>query len=114
MKTLALYASVTSLHWSPHCKELLSTHGTHWDPSSAADEAHQPLTAAIAVHAWPSGRCVAAVRAHRAPIGGSCLSPDGTHVFTLAQAECVVKMWEVWGAREPVKKPTLLEQYVIR
>ena len=72
------------------------------------------LTAALAVHAWPSGRCVAAVRAHRAPIGGSCLSPDGTHVFTLAQAECVVKMWEVWGVREPVKKPSLLEQYAIR
>ena len=35
---LSLNTSVTSLLWSPHCKELLSTHGVSWLPRGGASD----------------------------------------------------------------------------
>ena len=35
---LPLNTSVTSLIWSPHCKELLSTHGISWLPRGGASD----------------------------------------------------------------------------
>lgn len=37
--------------------------------------------------------------AHSGTVGQSCLSPDGTMVFTLCYKEEAMKMWKVWGER---------------
>ncbi|KAI0772439.1 WD40-repeat-containing domain protein [Trametes elegans] len=129
--TLALNTSVTSLLWSPHSKELLSTHGMSWQPRAGASEScptlpsdvgpnsrarrlrerERPvsvktaLTNALAVHAFPSLRPVVTVPAHTGAVGHSCLGPDGTKVFTICPAEEAMKMWKVWGVAEPVEKP---------
>ena len=132
---LPLNTSVTSLIWSPHCKELLSTHGISWLPRGGASDscpnlpaaasastaslpsasgsarrrerpisARTPLTNGLAVHAYPSLRRVVSVPAHQGPIGHSCLSPDGTGVFTICPYEEAMKMWRVWGPAEKAER----------
>jgi cell division cycle protein 20 (cofactor of APC complex) len=80
--TLALNTSVLSLQWSPHCKELLSTHGRSFVPPSPPPPPRRaiswsgvaakppvaaagkltytetPFTNSITVHAYPSGKCL--------------------------------------------------------
>lgn len=101
---LPLHTAVTSLQWSPHAKELLSTHGTSWDPRAPRAAGGRPVavptpyTNSITVHAFPSGRRLLSVAAHAGAVGHSCLSPDGTMVFTICPAEEAMKMWKVWSA----------------
>ncbi|KAI0031787.1 WD40-repeat-containing domain protein [Vararia minispora EC-137] len=100
--------NVYSLLWSPHCRELLSTHGLAWgrhppraapQPQDATDRC-APLENSIAVHAYPTGRRVVSVVAHTGVVSQSCLSPDGTSVFTICHREEAMKMWKVWAAPE--------------
>ncbi|EMD34913.1 hypothetical protein CERSUDRAFT_139652 [Gelatoporia subvermispora B] len=114
LHTISLNTAVTSLVWSPHCKELLSTHGSSWTtpPASApalarsAARTARPVPTASAqtnslmVHAYPSCKRLVTVPAHQAAVGDSALSPDGTSVFTICPAEEAMKMWRVWGAPE--------------
>ncbi|OBZ74717.1 WD repeat-containing protein slp1 [Grifola frondosa] len=113
LHTIPLDTSVTSLIWSPHCKELLSTHGISWvsrssescpNLSSRADSATQrpmtiktSLTNSLTVHGYPSLRRIVSVPAHTGAVGHSSLSPDGTMVFTICPAEEAMKMWKVWA-----------------
>ncbi|TBU59955.1 WD40 repeat-like protein [Dichomitus squalens] len=138
---IPLNTSVTSLLWSPHCKELLSTHGMSWVPRGGASDscpnlasssaaagsssmdpgngnpgrrrhrdrerpvaAKTVLTNSLTVHAYPSLRRVVSVPAHTGPVGHSCLSPDGTMVFTICPAEEAMKMWRVWGVPEKAER----------
>ncbi|KAI0327331.1 WD40 repeat-like protein [Cubamyces sp. BRFM 1775] len=139
--TIALNTSVTSLLWSPHCKELLSTHGMSWQPRAGASEScpnlpadvgpnsrarrtrerERPqsvktaLTNSLTVHAYPSLRRVVSVPAHTGAVGHSCLSPDGTKVFTICPAEEAMKMWQVWGVAEAgEKKESVFDKCKIR
>ncbi|KAF9009621.1 WD40-repeat-containing domain protein [Cyathus striatus] len=119
-----LNTSVLSLQWSPHAKELLSTHGMSFLPvtnrprslSNLRDSSGLsfgackpnltgPLTNAIAVHEYPSGkRLLTLTNAHLNPVTHSCLSPDGENVFTVCPGEETIKMWQVWGRRKVVEK----------
>ncbi|KAF7795097.1 hypothetical protein EIP86_006242 [Pleurotus ostreatoroseus] len=118
---LSLNTAVTSLQWSPHCKELLSTHGTSWHPKGGTVvngrpvPVPSPLMNSITVHTYPSYRRVLSVPAHMGAVTQSCLSPDGTLIFTICPAEEAMKMWKVWELpkREP-KSKTLFDQYSIR
>ena len=117
--TIPLHTSVTSLHWSPHCKELLSTHGSSWDPRASSTQPvplpEAPLCNSIAVHAFPScKRVVTVTKAHLSAIGHSVLNGDGTRLFTLCPAEEAMKMWKIWEAEPLVQKKASFDQYVIR
>ncbi|OJT02682.1 WD repeat-containing protein slp1 [Trametes pubescens] len=139
--TITLNTSVTSLLWSPHCKELLSTHGMSWQPRAGAAEScpnlpadvgpnsrarrlrdrERPvsvktaLTNSLTVHAYPSLRRVVSVPAHTGAVGHSCLSPDGTKVFTICPAEEAMKMWHVWGVAEAgEKRESVFDKCTIR
>ncbi|KAI0698204.1 WD40 repeat-like protein [Cerioporus squamosus] len=127
---IPLNTSITSLLWSPHCKELLSTHGMSWLPRGGASEscpsvvggdagpstsrrrnnreravpAKTHLTNSLTVHSYPSLRRVVSVAAHTGPVGHSCLSPDGTMVFTICPVEEAMKMWRVWGVPEKAER----------
>ncbi|KDQ55961.1 hypothetical protein JAAARDRAFT_36753 [Jaapia argillacea MUCL 33604] len=105
--TISLRTSVTSLHWSPHCKELLSTHSASCDPAppllGSRNTNNSPrFSNSITVHSYPSYDHLVSVPAHLAGIGHSCLGPDGTQLFTLCQNEENMKLWQVWGAPEKV------------
>jgi cell division cycle protein 20 (cofactor of APC complex) len=54
----------------------------------------------MTVHSYPNYNKVISVTAHTAPVGHSCLSPDGTKLFTLCPTEEAMKMWKVWAPRE--------------
>lgn len=115
-----LHTSITSLQWSPHCKELLSTHGTSWHPMSSKSttrpiQAKSPLMNSITVHTYPSLRRVVSVTAHAGAVGHSCLSPDGTMVFTVCPVEEAMKMWKIWGIQESKeKKESVFDKFGIR
>lgn len=118
---LPLNTAVTSLHWSPHCKELLSSHGTSWHPNSPMIvngrpiPASSPLANSITVHSYPSYRRLVSVTAHMGAVSHSCLSPDGTMLFTMCPAEEAMKMWKVWGlpTRE-TKRESSFSKFTIR
>src|ERR1700722_20002477 len=79
--TISLNTSVTSLQWSPHSKELLSTHGPSWlspPPPRLTSPVKTTLTNSITVHSYPGLKRLVSVTAHSGPIVKSCLSPDGT------------------------------------
>ena len=130
--TIRLDTSVTSLIWSPHCKELLSTHGSSWNPhtfhstpnlhgdeGSTMPRGHiyskTKYTDSITVHSWPSLKHVISVQAHSRPVGHSCLSPDGTLVFTICPDEEAMKMWKVWSVPpKPPKREGMYDKFAIR
>lgn len=128
VETFPLNTSVLSLHWSPHCKELLSTHGPSFVPILARRQSTStlytsgqrtlrkehasvkyspsPLSNSIAVHEYPSGkRLLTLTNAHQASVTHSCLSPNGENVFTVSPGEETIKMWQVWAKRSEVEKP---------
>lgn len=131
LHTISLSTSVNSLHWSPHCKELLSTHGSsfvHILPSrssrrNSTSQAGLPpttvqtsLTNSIAVHEYPScKRLLTLTQAHASAVTHSCVSPNGEHVFTVCPKEEAIKMWQVWA--EPLssgKEESAFSKFRIR
>ena len=82
-------SQVTSLQWSPHKKEFLSTHGYP--------------TNAVMVHAYPSMERVVEIRdAHDSRVLYSVISPAGDMVCTGAGDENL-KFWKIWDVPK-VKK----------
>jgi len=131
LHTIPLSTSVNSVHWSPHCKELLSTQGssfTNIPPlrSSRRNNTSQaglpfttvqtPLTNSIAVHEYPScKRLLTLTQAHASAVTHSCVSPNGEYVFTVCPREEAIKMWQVWA--EPLsvgKKESAFAKFTIR
>ena len=93
--------AITSLHWSPHCKELLSTHGDSWQDGVGGLKKHSTeFSNSITVHSYPSYNRLLSLTAHTSAIGHSCLSPDGTKIFTICPVEEAMKMWKVWGVSD--------------
>ncbi|KIJ64387.1 hypothetical protein HYDPIDRAFT_112395 [Hydnomerulius pinastri MD-312] len=100
------FTNITSLHWSPHCKELLSTHGSSWTmsqtfhtyPPSGREAPTTPFTNSMTVHSYPSCEKIVSVIGHSAPIGHSCIGPDGCSIFTVSPMEETIKMFKVWSA----------------
>ena len=80
---------VTSLIWSPHSKELLSTHGF---PNNT-----------ICLWSYPSLQKIYDVPAHDARVLCSALSPDGCTVATGAPDENL-KFWKIWEPKSVGKK----------
>jgi cell division cycle protein 20 (cofactor of APC complex) len=90
LHSLKTPSQISSIQWSPHRKEILSTHGIP--------------TNSIMVHSYPSFDCVAEIRdAHDARVLFSCISPAGDVVCTGAGDENL-KFWRIWEAPEVKKK----------
>lgn len=130
--TLPLTSDISSLHFSPHTTELLSTHGkaasnmshsTLHIPrhssrvsniSALSRLAATPTRHALLVHSFPSLRRVHSVLdAHAEPIVDSVLAPDGTRVMTFGEDE-TLRVWTVWGARKPKKTSGAMNEYRMR
>ena len=126
LETIPLNTSVTSLHWSPHCKELLSTHGSSFspvlqsrNPNTSAPKltyTKTPLVNSITVHQYPScKRLMTLTNAHSSAVTSSCLGPSGDSVFTICPREETIKMWKVWNAAKPAdRRESAFDKYVIR
>ncbi|KAF4612690.1 hypothetical protein D9613_011772 [Agrocybe pediades] len=82
LHSLRTPSQITSIQWSPHRKEILSTHGYP--------------TNSIMVHAYPSMERVAEIRdAHDSRVLFSCIGPAGDVVCTGAGDENL-KFWRIW------------------
>ncbi|KAF7792237.1 hypothetical protein EIP86_003272 [Pleurotus ostreatoroseus] len=82
LHSLTTPSQITSLQWSPHKKEFLTTHGYP--------------TNAVMVHAYPSLERVAEIRdAHDSRVLWSALGPAGDVVCTGAGDENL-KFWRIW------------------
>ncbi|KAF8970684.1 WD40-repeat-containing domain protein [Flammula alnicola] len=136
IQTIPLNTSVLSLHWSPHCKELLSTHGASFMPlptprhrtgstttttnTRKADQkltyTQTPLTNSITVHEYPScKRLMTLTNAHTSAVTQSCLSPSGESIFTVCPREETIKMWQVWSRHPPAaKRESAFDKFTIR
>lgn len=134
VNTIPLNTSVLSLHWSPHCQELLSTHGASFKPALSRNRSSTrtpaatsptqpkvtytktPLTNSIVVHEYPScKRLMTLSDAHRHAVSHSCMSPNGENLFTVCPREESIKMWQVWSARKPPpKRESAFDKYIIR
>ncbi len=119
IETIQTHSSVYSLQWSPHSRELLSTHGFAWHPRERLPDVPEPVaspyTNSISVHAFPGTRRLVSVSAHTGTVSQSCLGPDGTMVFTICYREEAMKMWKVWGQREEAgRKESSFDKFSIR
>ena len=127
--TISLSTSVNSLHWSPHCKELLSTQGSSFVnvlPSrsrrNVTSQTGLPLTTvqtdltnSIAVHEYPScKRLLTLSQAHASAVTHSCVSPNGEYVFTVCPREEAIKMWQVWAEPLSFRKENAFAKFTIR
>jgi cell division cycle protein 20 (cofactor of APC complex) len=93
-------SQVTSLVWSPHSKEILSTHG------------HSECS--INIWSYPAlTKAGQITQAHDERVLGSALSPDGCTVATAAADENLKvrldrvhtnnQFWKIWEARSSAK-----------
>ena len=84
-------AQVANLIWSPHKKEILSTHGYP--------------TNAIMVHAYPSMSLVADIRdAHDGRVLYATCSPAGEMVCTASSGDEDLRFWRIWDVPKEGKK----------
>ncbi|OAC98517.1 hypothetical protein MUCCIDRAFT_129777, partial [Mucor lusitanicus CBS 277.49] len=81
LKSVNAGSQVTSLHWSHHHKEIVSTHGLP----------HNQLT----VWAYPTLNKIIDIPAHESRILHSALSPDG-QVLATAAADENLKFWRIF------------------
>jgi cell division cycle protein 20 (cofactor of APC complex) len=121
---LELGAPVTSLHFSAHCKELLSTHGMKSTTPTAANgegpespptsllagmnslswPARAGVVNGIAVHAYPSLRHVTTLSAAGKPIGNSVLNSNGTKLILAILDDNKIQVCDVWTKRKELKR----------
>ena len=125
---LELDAQITSLHFSPHCKEILSTHGpgkmspdhpNHTDINTLpSDFTPSRIANSVVVHAFPSFRRVTTMVGARTNVAGSILSPNGQRVVIAVPEESKLKIWDVWAKRKELKRTSstssLMSSYSIR
>ncbi|CAL1709380.1 unnamed protein product [Somion occarium] len=97
LHSLATPSQITSIQWSPHRKEFLTTHGYP--------------TNAVMIHSYPSLERVIEIRdAHDSRVLWSCLSPAGDVVCTGAGDENL-KFWRVWEVPKAKKTKESKESY---
>ena len=90
LHSLTTPSQITSIQWSPHKKEFLTTHGY---PANS-----------IMVHAYPSMEKQAEIKdAHDSRVLFSALSPNGEMIATAAGDENL-KFWKIWDAPKTKKK----------
>ncbi|KIJ35287.1 hypothetical protein M422DRAFT_782576 [Sphaerobolus stellatus SS14] len=123
-------SEITSLQFSPHTKELLSTHGRYIPHSPSKSRQSRstrrnsrsrdlliepiPTKHALVVHSYPSLKRVYMVPdAHGDAIVESVLSPDGTSIMTIGEDE-TLRIWAIWGKREEERQRSSLESFTLR
>ncbi|TCD67731.1 hypothetical protein EIP91_011973 [Steccherinum ochraceum] len=113
-------AQITSLHFSPHCKELLSTHGSGKSTITPAREVYDEtlddtvavpettipskIANSVLVHAYPSLRHITTQKVSEKHLAGSLLSPSGQRLIMAVPEESKLRIFDAWG------KPNLKRQ----
>lgn len=109
-----LRSSITGLYFSPHCKEILTTHGltstvTHHPEWPKVDVANS-----IAVHSYPSLRHVTMLNVENKPIGDSVLNASGTKIIFAIPEQGKLNICDTWSKKKELKKQSSFMSSTIR
>jgi cell division cycle 20, cofactor of APC complex len=113
-------SQVSSLHFAPTCREIVSTHGYAFaptvDPDGTGPALPAPRRHSLLVHNYPKGEQVARVfePAH-GRITHSALNPDGTRIVTCG-SDHSMRVYKIFGKQDVVQRTdhTSLSTNVIR
>lgn len=101
--TIYTNSQVTSLHFSPSCREIVSTHGYAFAPveSTSAATLPAPRKQSVLVHNYPRGEVTGSFfDASHGRITHSCISPDGTRIVTCGSDDSI-RIYKVFGKQQP-------------
>lgn len=102
---------VTSLHFSPQCKEILSSHG----PADSTASDHQRIMSnSVMVHSFPSLRHVVTEKVSLAPLSGCVINTIGTKVVFAVPDDNKLKVWDAWGKSKEIKRQPSFMNATIR
>ncbi|KAJ3516222.1 hypothetical protein NLJ89_g1257 [Agrocybe chaxingu] len=99
-------AVITGVHFSPQCKEILTTHGAQIvGPSDPYAPPKPVMENSLSVHSYSSLRHVVTQRVPAdKPIAESILNAAGTKVIFSVPGEGKIHVCDVWTKRKEVKK----------
>ncbi|KJA24956.1 hypothetical protein HYPSUDRAFT_38340 [Hypholoma sublateritium FD-334 SS-4] len=108
-KKLEHRAAITGIHFSPHCNEILTTHGAEVGTLTADQRSNLTRSAqwSLSVHSLPSLRHVALFRLPHAvadAIGDNVLDATGTKVIFATPSTRKIDVCDVWAKRKVIKK----------
>lgn len=115
--TLDLGASITGLHFSPHVKELVTTHGAAVTDPPQLDGPPRPkcsLANSVAVYSFPSLRHINTVSITDKPNRDCVLSAQGTKIILEIPEENKLGICDVWSKRKELKRHSSFLDSVIR
>ncbi|KAF9006025.1 WD40-repeat-containing domain protein [Cyathus striatus] len=111
---IELDSPITSMHFSPHCKEILTTHSAAI-PNLELESPKQSVANSIAVHSYPSLRHVTTMSICAKPLGESVLNAHGTKIVFSVPEESKLNVCDVWSKRKEIKKqPSFMSSSTIR
>ncbi|KXN92529.1 hypothetical protein AN958_05384 [Leucoagaricus sp. SymC.cos] len=114
---LDLGASITSLHFSPHVKEFVTTHGAAIvdpPPSEAPPRSRFSVENSVAVHSFPSLRHINTVPVSDKPNRNCVLNAQGTKIIVEMPDENKLGICDVWSKRKELKRHSSFLDSVIR
>lgn len=124
---LATKAQVTSLHFAPGCREIVSTAGYPFTlaPNSGLDSRSgsgprvlpAPRRHSVLVHSYPRGDLVGKIfDENHGRITHSCMSPDGTRLLTCGSDQSI-RIYKVFGKQSEdvgLQEETMHSMSIIR
>lgn len=116
-------AQVTSLHFSPQCKELLSTHGDgpqdispdvplEQHPYSTQGRTTVKCANSVAVHAVNTLETITTETIAESGVAASAMNLAGTKAVFAVPKENVLKMWDTWGGKKMNKRQMSLQSVI--
>lgn len=115
--TLDLGASITSINFSPHIKEFVTTHGgTTTDPPELDGPSRPKFSMAnsVAVHSFPSLRHVNTIPILEKPNRDCVLNAQGTKIILEIPEENKLGICDVWSKRKELKRQSSFLDSIIR
>ncbi|KAF8154205.1 WD40 repeat-like protein [Crassisporium funariophilum] len=100
-------AAITGLHWSPQCKEILTTHGAIIPDPTPGDPFALPkpnVANSISVYSYPTFRHVTTLPISDKAIGDSVLNAHGTKIIFAIPEEGKLNICDAWSKRREIKK----------
>ncbi|KAK1227961.1 hypothetical protein PQX77_009008 [Marasmius sp. AFHP31] len=107
---------VSGLHFSPHCKEIISVHGDQaatlpWEENPLVQRFPTTTANSVVAHTFPNGRHAKTLAVSEKPVLGSVLVANGMKVVAAVPEEGKLKVCDVWAKPPPLKRqPSLVEK----
>ncbi|KAL0574033.1 hypothetical protein V5O48_007917 [Marasmius crinis-equi] len=114
--TIHTGSRVCGLHFSPHCKEMISVHGNQaatlpWEGNPLIQRFPTKTANSIVAHTFPNGRHAKTLTVSERPVMGSVLVNNGMKVAVAVPDEGKLKVCDVWAKPPPLKRqPSLVEK----